>query len=150
MHVADLIDDEKGVDKIAADSETFVRSERVCVGDQEFVTACDELCTLFITENFEVVDPGTGFGGCGFVVGVGCVFQGTHRMKIGKGELLHGRRGVREEMVRALGGEEGTGELDIDPSNRLIWTSARTYTFGIVWLKLLPLNDACEKQYQVI
>ena len=73
LRVADLIDDEEGVDKIAAHSETLARSGRISVGDQELVAACDEFRTLFIIEQFELVDPGTGFGGCRFVVGVGCV-----------------------------------------------------------------------------
>ena len=109
LHVADLIVDEEGVDKIAADSETFVRCGRVSVGDQELVAARDEFRTLFVTEHLEAVDPGAGFCSRGFVVGVGGVLQGAHRMKIGKGELLHGRRGLRREMLRAQGGEQGTG-----------------------------------------
>lgn len=73
LFVADLIDDEQGVDKVAADSETFVRSERIGVGDQELVAPCDKLGTFFIVEYLEAVDPGTRFGGSGFVVGVGFV-----------------------------------------------------------------------------
>ena len=107
LYVADLIDDEKGIDEIAADSETLVRSEGVGVGDQELVAACDELCTLFVTEHLEAVDPGTGFGGRGFVVGVGGVLQGAHGMEIGKGELLHSRRWLSGGMLRAQGGEGG-------------------------------------------
>ena len=92
LHVADLVDDEEGVDEVAADSEAFVRSERISVGDQELVATGDELCALLIAEHFEAVDPGARLCGRGLVVGVGCVLQGAHRMKIGKGKLLHGRR----------------------------------------------------------
>ena len=107
LYVADLIDDEKSVDEIAADSETLIRSEGVCVGDQELVAACDEFRTLLVTEHFEAVDPSTGFGRRAFVVGVGGVLQGTHRMEIGKGELLHSHRWPSGGMLRAQGGEEG-------------------------------------------
>ena len=73
LNVADLIDDEKGVDKVATDPESLVRSERVGVGDQELVTARDEFRTLLIAKNFEAVDPCPRFCGRGFVVWVGCV-----------------------------------------------------------------------------
>ena len=107
LRVTDLIDDEQGVDKVAADSETLVRSLGISVGDQEFVAARDELRTLFIGEHLKAVHPSTGFCGCSFVVGVGRVLQGTHRMKIWKGELLHSRRWLSGGMLRAQGGEGG-------------------------------------------
>ena len=94
LHVADLINNEQGVDKVTADSETLERSKGVGVGDQELVAACDELRSLLIAEDFEAVDPSTGLGCRGFVVGVGCILQRTHGMEIGKGKLLHDRRGV--------------------------------------------------------
>ena len=131
LNIADLIDDEQGVDKVAADPKTLVGSEWVSVGDQELVTARDEFRALLIAKNLEAVDPCPGFGGRGFVVWVGCVLQRAHRMKIGEGELLHGRRGHgrrdaegRREGRRVLGGSDG------GPSNHLIWSAARTCTFG--------------------
>jgi len=116
LYIAYLIDDEQGVDEVAADSETLVRSKRIGMGDQEFVAARDKLGTLFITEHFEAVDPSAGFCGGRFVVGVGCVLQRAHRMKIWKGKLLHGRRGLcrgcwgRREGSRVLGGPNVTCE----------------------------------------
>ena len=140
MHVADLIDDEEGVDEIAADSETLVRSGRISVGDQEFVAARDEFRTLFIAEHFEAVDPGTGFGSGGFVVGVGGVFQWTHRMEIGKGELLHGRRRLRREMVRAQGGEQDTRGTSIVTHRIVLYDEppGPTPSSCTVWLNLVP------------
>ena len=73
LYVADLIDNEKGVDKVAADPETLVRGEWVSVGDQELVATRDEFRALLIAEYLEAVNPCPGFGGRGFVVGVGCV-----------------------------------------------------------------------------
>ena len=114
MYVADLVDDEQGVDKIAADPKVFVSSERVGVGDQELVAARDELGTFFIAEHFEAVDPGTRFGGSGLVVGVGCVPQRAHRMKIGKGELLHCYGGPVRRCWRCRRGSGVLGDSDSD------------------------------------
>jgi hypothetical protein len=137
--VADLIDDEQSVDKVAADSETFVRSERIRVGDQEFIAARDKLRALLVVEYLEAVDPGTRFGGGGFVVGVGGVLQRAHRMEIGEGELLHGSRGVRRKGVGGGGGGVGCKGTMIATLEAFLYRStARTYTFRIGRLYLPP------------
>ena len=79
------------------------------MGDQELVFVCDKLGTLFIAEQFEAIDPGARFCGDGVIVGVGCDLERAHRMKIGKGKLLHGRRGLCRKMLGMLGGKRGTG-----------------------------------------
>ena len=116
LHVADLIDDKKRIDKIAADSEAVTRSGRISVGDQELVVTCDECRMLFIPENFEAVDPVTGFFACGFVVDVGRDLQRAHGVKIWKGKLLHGRRELCRKMLRMQGEQSMLGDPDSDLS----------------------------------
>jgi len=87
----------------------------MAVGDQELVVVRDNLSTLFIAEQFEAIDPSARFCGDGVIVGVGCDLERAHRMKIGKGKLLHGLRGLRRKMLGAQGVERGTGGSWCDP-----------------------------------
>ena len=90
MYVADLIDDEQGVDEVAAASQTFVRGIRVAVGGQELVAFRHKLGTLCVTENLVAVDPRARLCADGHIVGVGCVLERAQDMKVGEGELFHG------------------------------------------------------------
>ena len=83
----------------------LVRSKWIGVGGQEFAVIRDKLGALFITEHFEAADPSARFCGGGPIVRVGCDLQRAHRMKIGKGKLLHGRRGLCREMLGEQGGD---------------------------------------------
>jgi len=107
LYVAHLIEGKQYVDEVATGSETFVWGEWIGMRGQEFAAARGKLGPLFFTEYLEAVDPSTRFCRGGFIVGVVCDLQRAHGMKIGKGKLPHGRRGLHREDTGRAGRREG-------------------------------------------
>lgn len=74
--IADFVNNEEQVDKVADCAEFPIPRMRIGVGDQKFVVALDEKGTLSVGEDIVAVDPSPGLC-CGLpVVGIGGSLEG--------------------------------------------------------------------------
>jgi hypothetical protein len=58
--IADFINDEEQVDKVADCAEFSIPRMRIGVGHEKFVVTLDEESTLSVSEDVEAVDPSPG------------------------------------------------------------------------------------------
>jgi hypothetical protein len=74
--IADLVNDEQQVDKVAYGTEFLISSVGIGVRHEKFVATLDKESTLSVSEDVVAVDPGARLGGGFPVVGVGGPLEG--------------------------------------------------------------------------
>jgi hypothetical protein len=74
--IADFVNDEQQVDKVANCAEFLISSVGIGVRHEEFVATLDEEGTFSVSKDVVAVDPSTRFGGCLPVVGIGGSSEG--------------------------------------------------------------------------
>jgi hypothetical protein len=68
--IADLVNDEQQINKVAYCTEFLISRMGICVRHEKFVATLDKESTLSVSEDIVAVDPGARLGGSLLVMGI--------------------------------------------------------------------------------